>query len=72
VLTKRGGFNELSFVVNCFWHYFNAGCQSTGADAKKELDTIKFADAQWDSLQVHNYIAGTIMEEGYGYVMIQK
>src|SRR5699024_1605276 len=43
------------------------GCQSTGADAKKELDTIKFADAQWDSLQVHNNIAGTIMEVGYGY-----
>lgn len=42
-----------------------AGCTSTGAD--DELDTIKFVDAQWDSLQVHNFIAGTIIEEGYDY-----
>lgn len=41
------------------------GCTSTDADG--DLETIKFVDAKWDSLQVHNYIAGTIMEEGYGY-----
>lgn len=32
-----------------------------------ELDTIIFTDAGWDSVNVHNYIARTIVEEGYGY-----
>lgn len=37
------------------------------SQAKTELDTIVFADAKWDSIQVHNHIAQTIVEEGYGY-----
>ncbi len=28
---------------------------------------LKFADAGWDSIQVHNAIAGFIVENGYGY-----
>ena len=28
---------------------------------------IKFADAGWDSIRVHNSIAQLIVEEGYGY-----
>ncbi|WP_246569610.1 ABC transporter substrate-binding protein [Lentibacillus saliphilus] len=32
-----------------------------------ELETITFADAGWDSIKVHNYIAQTIIEEGYGF-----
>lgn len=32
-----------------------------------ELETIVFADAGWDSINVHNYIAQTIIEEGFGY-----
>lgn len=40
------------------------GCMD---EANEEIDTVKFVDAQWDSLQVHNYIAGKIVEEGYGY-----
>jgi len=35
------------------------------AEAPKE--TIVFADLNWDSAQVHNRIAGFIMEHGYGY-----
>ncbi|MBO8157530.1 MAG: ABC transporter substrate-binding protein [Bacillaceae bacterium] len=31
------------------------------------IETIKFADAGWDSIKVHNHIAQTIIEEGYGY-----
>ncbi|BBO89926.1 ABC transporter substrate-binding protein [Desulfosarcina ovata] len=34
------------------------------ADAKK---TIVFNDRSWDSIQVHNRIAGFILEHGYGY-----
>lgn len=33
----------------------------------QELDEIVFADAGWDSIRVHNYIARTIIEEGLGY-----
>src|SRR5699024_7354157 len=32
-----------------------------------DIDTIVFADAGWDSIRVHNSIAQTIIEEGYGY-----
>ncbi|MCF3944638.1 ABC transporter substrate-binding protein [Oceanobacillus alkalisoli] len=35
------------------------------ADARKE--TITIADGGWDSMQLHNYIAAFIIEEGYGY-----
>ncbi|MBU5465628.1 ABC transporter substrate-binding protein [Virgibacillus sp. MSJ-26] len=31
------------------------------------IDEIVFADAGWDSIVVHNYIARTIIEEGFGY-----
>ena len=31
------------------------------------IDVINFADAGWDSIRVHNSIAHTIIEEGYGY-----
>jgi glycine betaine/proline transport system substrate-binding protein len=37
------------------------GC--TSSDSK----TIMFADASWDSIQVHNRIAAFILENGYGY-----
>jgi len=32
-----------------------------------EIDKIVFADAGWDSIRVHNHIAQTIIEEGFGY-----
>ncbi|WP_332651340.1 ABC transporter substrate-binding protein [Lysinibacillus sp. 54212] len=31
------------------------------------IEVIKFADAGWDSIRVHNSIAQVIIEEGYGY-----
>src|SRR5690625_3477840 len=40
---------------------------SGGSETEKEIDTIVFADAGWDSIRVHNSIAQTIIEEGYGY-----
>ncbi|MFB0972311.1 MAG: hypothetical protein QMB54_04940, partial [Neofamilia sp.] len=39
----------------------SCGENTTG---KKE---IKFADAGWDSIKFHNAVAGTILEELYGY-----
>ena len=38
-----------------------------GAASKDSIDVIKFADAGWDSIRVHNSIAQLIIEEGYGY-----
>lgn len=42
-----------------------AACGSSSAD--DEIETIVFADAGWDSIQLHNHIARTIIEEGFDY-----
>lgn len=42
-----------------------AACGDSNAD--NEIETIVFADAGWESIQLHNYIARTIIEEGYDY-----
>jgi len=39
---------------------------SSSAAAGKKL---VIADVNWDSVQVHNRIAGFIMEKGYGYAI---
>ncbi len=39
---------------------------ATGCAAKKEPVVIKLADAGWDSIQLHNSIAGYIIREGFG------
>src|SRR5699024_924900 len=40
---------------------------NNGASEKKEIDTLVFADAVWDSIRIHNSIAQIIIENGYGY-----
>lgn len=48
---------------------FLGACGSEGNSERKgkgEIDTIVFADAGWDSIRIHNGIAGKIIEEGYG------
>lgn len=40
---------------------------ATNDETTKEIDTIVFADAGWDSILIHNFIAQTIIEEGMGY-----
>ncbi len=42
----------------------SSGCG--GGDASK---TVVFADASWDSIQLHNRIAAYILENGYGYTV---
>ena len=39
----------------------------SGETSKDSIKVIKFADAGWDSIRVHNSIAQLIVEEGYGY-----
>lgn len=41
-----------------------AGCSTGSSSGNKK---IKFADAGWDSIKFHNAVAGTILEELYGY-----
>lgn len=36
-------------------------------ESADSIEVIKFADAGWDSIRVHNSIAQIIVEEGYGY-----
>ena len=31
--------------------------------------TVIFADTGWESIRFHSYVAGIIMEKGYGYSM---
>lgn len=38
---------------------------SSACETQKEK--LVFADAGWDSIRIHNFIAGTIIENGYGY-----
>ncbi|GGH87699.1 glycine betaine/proline transport system substrate-binding protein [Pullulanibacillus pueri] len=44
-----------------------SGTQKSSADQSK--GTIVFGDANWDSIRLHNFIAGFIVEHGYGYKM---
>ncbi|WP_096273673.1 ABC transporter substrate-binding protein [Paucisalibacillus globulus] len=37
------------------------------SESSGDLETIVLADAGWDSIRVHNSIAQTIIEEGFGY-----
>lgn len=43
------------------------GCSSGYTAPSRAIGTIKFADGGWDSIRVHNEIARTIIEAGYGY-----
>ena len=40
---------------------------AVGMGPASAADTIRFGDASWDSIQVHNRIAGFILKHGYGY-----
>lgn len=52
------------FISLCTILVLAACSEEVSSDSIK---TIKFADAGWDSIRVHNSIAQLIVEEGYGY-----
>lgn len=63
---------SLRKVVVCFFMliftFSLLGCSnSETASSNSNKPKIIFADASWDSIQVHNRIAGFILENGYGY-----
>ncbi|HET7628650.1 MAG TPA: ABC transporter substrate-binding protein [Bacillales bacterium] len=43
-----------------------SACGSQNSSGK-DVGKIVFADPQWSSVELHNWIARTILEEGYGY-----
>src|SRR5699024_3434957 len=65
---KQIGYMMTRFMINLFVMVLSvrSAC-SSGTEAEQKIDTIVFADAGWDSIRVHNSIAQTIIEEGYGY-----
>lgn len=56
---------KLALVLSLSFALLLSACG--GGAAKDSIDVIKFADAGWDSIRVHNSIAQLILEEGYGY-----
>lgn len=61
---------RLSFILISLIVVVLAACGGDdGGDnsSVEDIDTIVFADAGWDSIRVHNSIAQTIIENGYGY-----
>ncbi|KUK31696.1 MAG: ABC-type glycine betaine transport, periplasmic subunit [Thermoanaerobacterales bacterium 50_218] len=68
MLRWKKSWYYLSFgLVLCFLGclILLAGCQGGTQQAQKEK--LVFADLSWDSVQVHNRIAGFIIKHGYGY-----
>ncbi|EKP94277.1 ABC transporter substrate-binding protein [Thermaerobacter subterraneus] len=49
-----------------------AGDGNGGGAAAGDKPTLVFGDFSWDSVQVHNRIAGFIIEHGYGYPVDYK
>ena len=46
----------------------NSSETEENVDAVVEVEKkVVFADASWDSIRLHNVIAGYILEKGYGY-----
>lgn len=43
------------------------GGEQAGAESAGEKPVLVMADVTWDSIKVHNRIAGFIIEKGYGY-----
>lgn len=68
-----GGFlvmkKRLSLIFISLLIVVLAACGDDGGDnsSVEGIDEIIFADAGWDSMRVHNTIAQTIIEKGYGY-----
>jgi glycine betaine/proline transport system substrate-binding protein len=58
--------NNLNFLVTILVITVVVLSLSVNAVAQK---TVVFADAGWESIRFHSYVAGIIMEEGYGYEM---
>ncbi len=63
----------ISFTVVLSFCLLVAGCGGAGSEEQEgnnntvEKPVLVMADVSWDSVKVHNRIAGFIIEKGYGY-----
>ena len=58
---------SFSLLIVLSLSLFFSACSSGGSKNK----TVVFADAGWDSIQIHNAIAGYILEKGFGFTWSQ-
>ena len=65
-MRSKKGFIKLIVVILVASLMVVTGCSSGGGSAGGNK-TIVFADAGWDSIKLHNEIAGFIIENGYGF-----
>jgi len=65
VVMKGSELRSFRFVIMFAAVLLVSGTLAIQSAAAKT--TIKFNDRSWDSIQVHNRIAGFIIEHGYGY-----
>ena len=61
----KKGFIKILAIILVASLMVITGCSSDGGSAEEK--TIIFADAGWDSIKLHNEIAGYIVENGYGF-----
>jgi len=57
----------VSLVLVSSFTLVGCGSNQNSNNANADKPTIVFGDASWSSIQVHNRIAGFIVEHGYGY-----
>lgn len=63
---------QLILLMSAFMLVVLAACGNSddaSGETSEESLNITFGDAGWDSIRVHNYIAGTIITEGFGHEM---
>ncbi|WP_163971836.1 ABC transporter substrate-binding protein [Oceanobacillus halotolerans] len=60
-------FNVLMMAMAFLALLVTVGCGDEASGDSDSKEPIVFADDGWDSLRFHNEVAGTIVEEGYGY-----
>ncbi len=64
-MKSKKRLTTMLILLSLFLLIFSA-C-SNGKTGTGEKDTIVLADAQWESIQLHNSIAQIFIEEGFGY-----
>lgn len=65
-MSGKKGFIKILAIILVASLMVITGCSSDGGSAGGDK-TIVFADAGWDSIKLHNEIAGFIIENGYGF-----
>lgn len=62
----KGRHRFIALLCLLAFAMFAVGCGPANQDSDVK-DTIVFGDSSWDSIKIHNHIAGFIVEHGYDY-----